>query len=71
VSIPAEEYCTAGQVKATGATSLYPVADGIHGFQVVLDGTTYTGSFAKSGTTYTFTWPYSSGVIITPPVINK
>jgi hypothetical protein len=70
VFIPDEEFCETGEGPATGGTSWYPVEDGSHGFEVVLDGVTYTGSFVKSGLTYTFTWPYTSGVTITPLVIN-
>lgn len=69
VYIPAEEYCTAGEDYASSGTSWYPVAEGYHGFAVVLDGNTYTGSFVKSGSTYTFTWPYTSGVTVTPLVL--
>jgi len=70
VYIPSEEFCTAGEDYATGGTAWYPIDDGNHAFEVFLDGVTYTGSFVKSGTTYTFTWPYSSGVTLTPLIIN-
>jgi len=69
VMIPSSEYCTAGEDYASGATGWYPVAEGSHGFEVILDGKTYTGSFVKSGGTYTFTWPYTSGVTLTPLVL--
>ena len=70
VFIPAEEYCTAGEDHAYGGTAWYPIEEGSHVFEVFLDGTTYTGSFVKSGSTYTFTWPYESGVTLTPLIIN-
>jgi hypothetical protein len=70
VFIPSEVYCTAGEDYASGGTGWYPIADGSHGFEVILDGNTYTGSFVKNGGTYTFTWPYTSGVTITPLVVN-
>jgi hypothetical protein len=70
VMIPATEYCTSGEDFASGGTSWYPVSEGSHGFEVILDGNTYTGSFVKSGETYTFTWPYTSGVTLTPLVIH-
>jgi hypothetical protein len=70
VFIPSDEFCTAGEDYASGGTAWYPVEEGNHGFEVVLDGVTYSGSFVKSGSTYTFTWPYNSGVTLTPPVIN-
>jgi hypothetical protein len=70
VMIPSPEYCTSGEDYASGGTAWYPIAEGSHGFEVILDGKTYTGSFVKNGGTYTFTWPYTSGVMITPLVIN-
>jgi hypothetical protein len=70
VYIPSEEYCSTGEDYASGGTAWYPVSEGSHGLEVFLDGVTYTGSFVKSGSTYTFTWPYTSGVVLTPPVIN-
>ena len=70
VMIPSIEFCTTGEDYASSGTAWYPIEDGTHGFEVVLDGKTYSGSFVKSGYTYTFTWPYSSGVTITPLVIN-
>ena len=70
VFIPSDEFCTSGEDYAYSGTSWYPIALGSHVFEVVLDGKTYTGSFIKSGSTYTFTWPYTSGVTITPLVIN-
>jgi hypothetical protein len=70
VFIPDEEFCQPGEDYATGGTAWYPVEEGSHGFEVVLDGVTYTGSFIKNGSTYTFTWPYTSGVTITPLVIQ-
>jgi len=70
VFIPSEEFCTPGEDFASGGTAWYPVEEGSHGFEVVLDGVTYTGSFVKSGSIYTFTWPYNSGVTLTPLVIN-
>ena len=70
VMIPSADFCSSGEDYAYGGTVWFPIADGNHGFEVVLDGKTYIGSFVKSGTTFTFTWPYSSGVTITPLIIN-
>ena len=69
VFIPSEEFCLEGSDHASGGTVWYPVEEGSHGFEVVLDGVTYTGSFIKNGSTYTFTWPYNSGVVLTPLVL--
>jgi hypothetical protein len=70
VYIPSSSFCATGEDYASCWTSWYPIAEGSHGFVVILDGKTYTGSFVKSGSTYTFTWPYTKGVTITPLVIN-
>jgi len=70
VMIPSADFCSSGEDYASGGTCWFPIADGNHGFEVLLDGKTYTGSFVKSGATYTFTWPYTSGVTLTPLVIN-
>ncbi|MEI7501523.1 MAG: hypothetical protein WCK84_13880 [Bacteroidota bacterium] len=70
VMIPSADFCTSGEDYASGGTVWFPIAVGNHGFEVVLDGKTYSGSLVNSGSTYTFTWPYSSGVTITPLVIN-
>jgi hypothetical protein len=70
VYIPSEEFCEAGEDYATGGTSWYPIEDGSHVFEVFLAGTTYTGSIVKSGSNYTFTWPYTSGVTLTPLIIR-
>lgn len=69
VFIPSEEFCLEGEDYASGGTAWYPVVEGNHGFEVVLDGVTYSGSFIKSGSTYIFTWPYNSGVVLTPLVL--
>jgi hypothetical protein len=68
VNIP--RYCSGGQTKARSTKVLYPVQDGTHVFKVLLNGITYTGSFVKTGNQYTFTWPYTSGVTISPLTIN-
>jgi hypothetical protein len=70
VFIPNDDFCEAGEDYAKGGTSWYPIEEGSHAFEVVLDGKNYTGSFVKSGSTYTITWPYTSGVTISPLVIN-
>jgi hypothetical protein len=68
VKIPA--YCTGAPTKARSTKVLYPVQDGTHVFNVLLNGVTYTGSFVKTGNQYTFTWPYTSGVTISPLTIH-
>lgn len=70
VFIPGKSFCEPGEVQAKSAMSLYPVTEGSHNFAVILNGKTYSGSFTKSGSTYTFTWPYANGVYISPSVIK-
>jgi hypothetical protein len=70
VFIPSDKFCATGEDFASSGTAWYPVSTGDHTFAVVLDGKTYTGSFIKTGSSYTFTWPYTSGVTISPLVIN-
>jgi hypothetical protein len=70
VFIPFQEFCTAGEDYASSGTTWFPIEDGNHVFEAVLDGISYTGSFVKNGSTYTFNWPYNSGVILSPTIIN-
>jgi len=62
--------CTSGPVPATSTRILYPVTDGVHPFNVKVAGVTYTGSFTKTGTQFSFTWNDASKVTISPLIIN-
>jgi len=62
---------TSGTSKATNSLSYGSLTDGTYSLVITVNGLTYTGSFVKSGNTYTFTWPYSSGVIISPLTVTK
>lgn len=62
--------CAPGSTSAKGAILLFPVAQGTHQFSVNLNGLSYSGSFVKAGNVYTFTWPYSSGVTISPLIVQ-
>ena len=62
--------CNSGPVQATSTRVLYPITDGSHAFNVTVSGVTYTGSFTKTGTQYSFTWSDSSQVTISPLIIN-
>jgi hypothetical protein len=63
-------FCIPGQSHAQSTKVLFPVQDGTHTFTVVFNNVIYHGSFTKTGNHYSFTWPYSSGVIISPLTIN-
>jgi hypothetical protein len=62
--------CFGPPIAAKSTKVLFPVHDGTHVFKVVLNGVTYTGSFTKTGSQYSFNWPYTSGVFISPQTIN-
>lgn len=66
VDVPDGSNCTAGQAQASSFSYLYPVADGSHVLKMTLNGTTYTGSFIKKDRSYTISWPYSSGITVSP-----
>lgn len=70
IHIPSGDSCTAGQAKATSFNYLFPVADGRHVFNVILNDSTYTGSIVKKDSSYTISWPYSNGVTVSPLVIK-
>ena len=71
VSIPNGAACTAGQIKAASFAYLYSPVNGKYNFSVQVNGITYNGSYTKAGNSYTFTWPYTSGVIISPLTVTK
>ena len=52
-----------------GATSTWPI--GTYPVTARLNGITYTGTLTITNTTYTFSWNYSSGVLISPLQLNK
>ena len=62
--------CISGQALSQSTKVLSHVQDGYHVFRVVLNNITYTGSFTKTGNHYSFMWPYTSGVTISPLTIN-
>ena len=71
VNFPGGTDCTAGKKTSTVFTLLYAPADGTYTFNVILNSNTYNCKFVKSGKNYTYTWPYSSGVLLSPLSINK
>ena len=56
---------------ANTANFLFTWQDGKYALHIVFNNVTYTGSVTKKGNTYTFTWPYTSGVVISPLVLTK
>ena len=71
VNSPDGSGCIAGTKTGTAFTTLYAPEDGTYTFSVILNGITYNVSFVKSAKKYTFTWSYTSGVLISPLTINN
>ncbi|GGB78816.1 hypothetical protein GCM10011325_02950 [Dyadobacter sediminis] len=57
-------YCSPGEKKAQNSTTF--LTKGSKGsIQITFKGKTYNGSFERKGISYTFDWPYESGVLFT------
>lgn len=66
VFVPGTANCTPGTKKAGSVITFSGIPDGTHNFKVKLNGVTYSGSFTKTGSSYSFTWPVSPGVTLSP-----
>lgn len=62
--------CNGGTAPSGSVRPLFPVTDGTHVFKVVLNGITYSGFLTKTGNQYSFNWPHTSGVTISPQTIQ-
>lgn len=72
VFIPSGTQCTSGKSTAKTIFLLNASASGVHNLLIKLNGVTYNGSFVKAADgTVTFTWPYTSGITISPLVLPK
>ncbi|NHA03167.1 hypothetical protein G7092_05150 [Mucilaginibacter sp. HC2] len=47
------------------------LANGNYPLKVILNNTTYTGSITVSSANITFNWTYTSGVVISPKILNR
>jgi hypothetical protein len=56
---------------ATSNIFLSPLDNGTHPFYVILNQVTYQGSVLVTDSNFTFTWPYTSGIILSPKQIKK
>lgn len=63
--------CTAGQIVSTASFYLMSIYDGQYALSVTLNNTVYSGSYIKKGGNYTFTWSYTSGILLSPLSITK
>lgn len=66
VYVPASAWCSGGSKKAETTDYYFPAADGTYELKIKLNGVVYTGSFTKTGNAYTFSWPNTSAVVISP-----
>lgn len=56
---------------ASVANFIFMWQDGNYTLRITAKNKTYTGSVNKVGNTYTITWPYTSGVLISPLVLKR
>lgn len=71
VNVPQGSSCTTGQKTSSALTLLYSPTDGKYTFSVLVNGIMYNGSYNKNGNSYTFTWPYTSGVLFSTLSCSK
>ncbi len=64
-------YSTAQPMVATGILTFAGLVNGSYNVTIAFNGTSYQGVLAVTGTSCTFSWNYSSGVIISPLQIQK
>jgi hypothetical protein len=62
---------TTGSTPATGSLSFAGLTNGTHTLTIALNGIPYQGKLVVTDTDCTITWNYSSGVIISPKLIQK
>lgn len=70
ISDPASD-CGGFQNHAIAALFYPSLTNGDYPISILFNDTEYQGSVNVSGSTYTFTWPYISGVVMAPLTIQK
>ena len=63
--------CGGVKSPAISLTTLIPPTNGFYTITANLNQVNYEGSLTVSDSAYTFTWPYTSGIVISPLVIKK
>jgi hypothetical protein len=63
------EDCIGGTAKAGGFNYLYPISSGTSTLTILVNGTTYSGTIIKTGTSYTINWSGAGKVLITPTTL--
>jgi hypothetical protein len=63
--------CNGAKNPAIAYIFFNPAANGTYNFSAFLNGVTYQGSVTVTNTDYTFSWNYTSGIIISPLQIKK
>jgi len=64
VSVP--NSCTLGTVPSGGFSNLYPISMASSTLTINVSGKAYSGTIVKTGNSYTISWPYTTGVTISP-----
>ena len=62
---------TSSNAKAAKNDYYAGLADGTYRFSVIFNAVSYSGSFIKSGNTFTFNWQNTGSVIISPLTVTK
>jgi hypothetical protein len=60
-----------GKSQSVAYLYLAPLKEGSQNFHITFNQVVYSGSVLKAGNSYTFTWPYTSGVTISPLSVSK
>lgn len=68
---PGSQDCLAGEKKVGATTVISPLADDSYSLHIQKGNEHYTGSIKKSGTSYTITWPYSTGVRFSKLILTE
>jgi hypothetical protein len=63
--------CNGAKNPAIAYIFFNPAANGTYNFSAFLNGLTYQGSLTVTDAYYTFTWNYTSGILISPLQIRK
>jgi hypothetical protein len=63
--------CNGAKNHAVSYLFYSPLNNGVYNISAVLNSITYQGTLTVTNTDYTFNWPYSSGITISPLQIKK
>jgi len=63
--------CNGAKNHAVSYLFYSPLNNGVYNISAVLNSVTYQGSLTVTDTDYTFVWPYTSGITISPLQVKK